>query len=391
LGRLRTHALQALYAGQKNIRTEALNSLTNENIDGVLRRYFGFFDALGDKLDGGWSFDTVDAGYLLLEGLALKEEARSLGRYLLEDFANYASKRKPPDQQVLLIVDEFSALSAGGADAANLFERLRSFGAGVMVTSQTGEGLGEDAKKLIGAAAVTIAFQCADAAPIAERAGSRREVQSAYQVEIQAISGRNPLTLQREHLMGTSVQREQEVPTLHPDVIRRLDVGECCIIANGAYQTIRVVQTPNVAPRRAGVADTTTRPRVAIAITPPVRPLAAELPTSSPAEQVEGDTGESEELDLERATVSEYNELVQPGAGATAQEEAHEDRCADELSVPDAHINRVKAEPQHLAQALSDRDDAESDDHEPGKEDATVVVNGPTSRLTPSDEETIDI
>src|SRR5207237_9867519 len=115
-------------------------------------------------------------------GLALKEEARSLGRYLLEDFANYVSKRKPADQPILLIIDEFSALSGGGADAANLFERLRSFGAGIMVTSQTNEGLGADARQLIGAAAVTIAFQCADPEAIAARAGMVKAVRSALAV-----------------------------------------------------------------------------------------------------------------------------------------------------------------------------------------------------------------
>src|SRR6185503_4969447 len=162
----------------------------------------------------------------------------------MEDFANYVAKRKQANEKVLLSVDEFSAISAGGADAANLFERVRSYGAGIMVTSQSNEGLGEDAKKLIGAAAVTIAFQCADSVPIAERAGKMREVQSSVQVEYTAMPGRNPLTSGKEHLSGTSVQREQEVLKLHPDTIRRLDIGECCIISNGAYQTARVARLP---------------------------------------------------------------------------------------------------------------------------------------------------
>jgi hypothetical protein len=244
LGRLKLSALEKLYQDAGGIRADALTSLTEESVNGVARRYFGFFDSLDEKLDGGWSFDTVDAGYILLDGLALKEEARSLGRYMMEDFANYVAKRKKKDEKVLLIVDEFSAISAGGADAANLFERVRSYGAGIMVTSQSNEGLGEDARKLIGAAAVTIAFQCADPVPIAERAGTVREVQSSMQVEYTAMPGRNPLTSGREHLSGTSVQREQEVFKLHPDTIRRLDVGECCIIANGAYQAVRVARLP---------------------------------------------------------------------------------------------------------------------------------------------------
>ena len=64
------------------------------------------------------------------------------------------------------------------------------------------------------------------------------------QVEYTAMPGRNPLTSGKEHLSGTSVQREQEVFKLHPDTIRRLDIGECCIIANGAYQAVRVARLP---------------------------------------------------------------------------------------------------------------------------------------------------
>jgi hypothetical protein len=306
LRRLRLSALAELYQGEQSARTEALSSLREENVNGVQRRYFGFFDALGGKLDGGWSFDTVDAAYLLLEGLALKEEARSLGRYLLEDFANYASKRKPAEQPILLIIDEFSALSAGGADAANLFERLRSFGAGIMVTSQTNEGLGEDAKKLIGAAAVTVAFQCADPEGIAARAGMVKEVQSALAVEVSALPGRNPLTSGKEHVSGTSVQREQEVLKLPPDTIRRLDIGECCIITNGAYQAVKVARVPEraaggKATRRAatgqrGPAVKSAAPR-AIAVTRPQRGRRAEL-TAPAAEEVQERA--SEELDLVR-------------------------------------------------------------------------------------------
>lgn len=270
LQRLNLGELATLYEGDRSLRTDALGSLDGEHLDGVLRRYFGFFDALDGKLDGDWSFDTTDAAYLLLEGLALKEEARSLGRYLLEDFANYISRRKDSAERVLLIVDEFSALSEGGADAANLFERLRSFGAGIIVTAQTSEGLGDDAKKLIGAAAVTVAFQCADPEPIAVRAGREQVVDSTYHVEMQTSAGRNPLSSQREHLAGTSIQREQETWKLHPDRILRLAVGECCIITNGAYQMIRVAQVPPAKLHTPQLAQ----PAAAIAFERPRRPRA---------------------------------------------------------------------------------------------------------------------
>jgi hypothetical protein len=246
LDRLNLAQLSELYADSGDRRAETLTTLSETDLAGVYKRYFGFFDALGRKLDGAWSFETVDAGYVLLDGLALKEEARALGRYVLEDFANYVSKRKQPDQKVLLIVDEWSAISAGGADAANLFERIRSYGAGIVVTSQSYQGLGDDADKMIGASWATIAFQCTDPERIAARAGTVKEVQTSLHTEYAAIPGRNLLLSGREHASGTSIEREQEVPRLHPNIIRNLGIGECCFITNGAYQEVRVARLPKI-------------------------------------------------------------------------------------------------------------------------------------------------
>jgi hypothetical protein len=69
-------------------------------------------------------------------------------------------------------------------------------------------------------------------------------VQSTLQTELTAIPGRNTLLSGKEHLSGISSQREQEVFRLHPNVIRNLGVGECCIITNGAYQALRVARLP---------------------------------------------------------------------------------------------------------------------------------------------------
>ena len=246
LDRLNLATLSDLYDGSADRRVDTLKTRSETDFAGVYKRYFGFFDAIGRKLDGAWSFETADAGYVLLDGLALKEEARSLGRYLMEDFAHYVSKRKRADRRVLLIVDEFSAISRGGADAANLFERVRSYGAGVIVTSQSYEGLGLDAARLIGAAWATIAFQCTDPEPIAARAGTIKEVQTSLRTEYAALPGRNPLLSAKEHMTGTSTEHETEVPRLHPNVIRNLGIGECCIVTNGAYQAVRVARLPQL-------------------------------------------------------------------------------------------------------------------------------------------------
>jgi hypothetical protein len=97
-------------------------------------RYRAFFKALGGGLDGDWAFEDVQTSYIQLRGLDLNDQTASLGRYLLEDFAHYVATRKPADEKVLLIVDEFPAIAFGGANVANLFEMVRFHGAGLLVT-----------------------------------------------------------------------------------------------------------------------------------------------------------------------------------------------------------------------------------------------------------------
>ena len=113
----------------------------------------------------------MDAGYLLQEGLALKEEARGLGRYLIEDFAQYGAHRKREGRQTLLIIDEYSAIAHGDADAANLFERVCSFDAAVIVSSQSYAGLGTDAERILDAVGSVVLHACADPEHLSRRAG----------------------------------------------------------------------------------------------------------------------------------------------------------------------------------------------------------------------------
>ena len=47
------------------------------------------------------AYEDMRAGYLLLDGIALKEEARGIGRYLLEDFGQAMVKRLAPGERVL--------------------------------------------------------------------------------------------------------------------------------------------------------------------------------------------------------------------------------------------------------------------------------------------------
>jgi hypothetical protein len=209
--------------------------LTKAELAGVELRYRAFFDVLDGLLDGGWSWEDTEAAYFLLDGLALKEEAASLGRFLIEDFAHYACQRKRRGKD-LLILDEYSALSAGGTDAANLVERLRSYGCAVILASQSYAGLGrpEDAERILDAANWLIVHRNAAPERLTRRAGTKRVIRESYR-----FGGK-----MHEHLAHRGEMRLEEEPAVHPDQARRLETGEAIIIAHGHSAQVRIVQPP---------------------------------------------------------------------------------------------------------------------------------------------------
>jgi hypothetical protein len=209
--------------------------LTKAELAGVQLRYRAFFDVLDGLLDGNWSWEDTEAAYLLLDGLALKEEAASLGRFLIEDFAHYASERKRPGKD-LLILDEYSALSAGGTDAANLVERLRSYGCAVILASQSYAGLGrpEDAERILDAANWLIVHRSAAPERLTRRAGTKQVIRESYR-----FGGK-----MHESFAHRGEMRVEEEPAVHPDQARRLETGEAIVIAHGHFAQVRVAQPP---------------------------------------------------------------------------------------------------------------------------------------------------
>src|SRR6266540_4254343 len=116
----------------------------------------------------------------------------------------------------------------------------------------------------------------------------------------------------REYVSGTTIQREQEVPRLHPNVIRNLAVGECCIITNGAYLELRVARLPRIpdvgmvwgkAPMSATagatsatVADAQAEARDLVRPGPPQHVVAAAAPASDDESASDISTGVIQEL-----------------------------------------------------------------------------------------------
>ena len=182
-------------------------------------RYEGLFDSFPGQLDGDWSFSDCRAGYVLLKGLANRDEAQNLAGYFFECFKQFATDMKDPDERVLLIVDEFPAVM-GDSDAAGMIERLRSFGCGVALSAQNYEGLGHDRARIIEAAATVILHRLSLSDELARLAGTVQEYAVTTQIDFDArATGRGTVT--PEHRFKAE-----------PNVIGRLRDGEITVVTD---------------------------------------------------------------------------------------------------------------------------------------------------------------
>ena len=232
LERLWIPKLKQLYEGDR--RQPDTEDFDKGQVQGIRKRYRGFFNALNGKLDGAWAFEDVDAAYLLLDGLALKEETNSLARYFVEDFAHFVVHRRKNDPRpVLLIGDEFSAVS-GSTDIANLYERVRSYNVAVITASQSYEGLGRDVERILDAASGGIfLFRTDKPDNVIDRAGTRHSMARSFQM-------RQPDPLSQSRPTGSATLHEREIPNIDPNWVRKLPKGQCFLIAQGAYRRIQI-------------------------------------------------------------------------------------------------------------------------------------------------------
>jgi hypothetical protein len=227
LRRLDRNVLGELWAGYDR----AAQALTfkGEHVDACRQRYAAFFDATEAQLDGRWAFEDSDCGYLLLNELLYGEETSKLGRFLVEDFKQYLAARKQTDQQVLLIVDEFSAI-ADGEHVARMIEVVRSYGGAVVLAVQAYEGMGGDqaAARILNAAHTVLLHAIPDPELIVKTAGTRLAIESSYQ---------------HEHGVSTdfgSARQQHQLRADPNEVRRRLREGMCFVIGSGRAQKMQI-------------------------------------------------------------------------------------------------------------------------------------------------------
>jgi hypothetical protein len=241
LARLDLETLADRYQGRPEMAT--LRTIGKDDMHGVSLRYRAFLQAVDGALDGEWAFGDVDAGYLLLRGLELKDQTGALGRYLLEDFAHYVAGRKADDDRVLLIVDEFPAIAFGGAQAATLFELVRSRGASVIVTAQSYAGLGNGAERMLGAAAGVLLHQCGDPEELLQRAGMATTYQRRVAYAQRGVTAGSA----HEYELGEGAITSQPSLKVDPNWVRTQPTGVCVLIAEGRYQQVCVRRAPGIA------------------------------------------------------------------------------------------------------------------------------------------------
>lgn len=258
LARLHKTGLLILWAG----RAEAaeIERFRDEHVHACRQRYRSFFDATAGQLDGEWAFEDADCAYLLLNELLYAEETTKVARLVIEDFKQYLASRNGDRRQVLLIVDEFSAI-ADGERMARMVEVVRSYGAAVVLAPQACQGMGgeEASARILNAAHTTILHAVPDPGPIVKAAGTRMATESS---------------LQHERGISTDVgsTRSQHQLRADPNEVRRLPAGMGFVIGNGKAQKVQIAAPPRAREEASRIDD----------LAAPVEPPADESDTDDP-------------------------------------------------------------------------------------------------------------
>jgi len=218
-----------------------LAALDKDNrLSDVLIRVGNLVDALGGLLDGTRAIGEADLTVVSLPMMALPEDGEKIFRVLMADLTHWASVRKPRGAPALGMVDEFSAVEGGRAQAIHLFERGRSAGVPIVLSGQSVSSLGDDTERdrLISTAGALVVFATPQPEELAKLAGSERVAEAAWQVEGGELTGRSTVTMRA---------RGRVVPNL----LRSLAPGEAVIVGAGRAEHMRVIRTRTRTPQLA--------------------------------------------------------------------------------------------------------------------------------------------
>jgi hypothetical protein len=290
LGRLDANWLALAYAGAPDSGSAGLLRSSAGHVGDVALRYRALLRRLGAGLDGPGGFGDADAWYCILEGTADVAVAEAQARALVDLLAQYAAHGAGADREILLAVDEFSAVSRR-LPIWQLYERARSLGLAVQVSAQSWPGLapGDDDRHRLAATAD----------------GGIWLLRTPHPEPVTALAGNRPVLDTSRRLLGVprwgheGSSRIREEPVADPALIRRLEVGQAAYIYHGGVTFVQVkrlvaapaalVKLPSadraLRPAAGAAGDQDRRASAAWTSSPPASPLPADAaaPTGQPA------------------------------------------------------------------------------------------------------------
>lgn len=228
LARLDADWLAGVYGASGD--AEAITTIRSGKraFEDVKLRFQALWRRLGPGLDGGASFTDSDAWYCVLEGTAEVAVAEAQARALTDLLAYHALGG---DREILLCVDEFSAVSRR-LPISRLYERARSLGLAVQVSAQSWEGLAgsEDERQRVAATAEggIWLLRTPRPEPVAALAGTMMSVDTSRR-----FSGAGPWE-------DDGLSRTRLTPVLDGDLVRQLDVGQVCYVYRNGVTFLQI-------------------------------------------------------------------------------------------------------------------------------------------------------
>jgi hypothetical protein len=282
LARLDHGWLAMAYSSGEHEAEAALVRSAARQVGDIGLRFRTLLRRVGAGLDGPGGFGDADAWYCILEGTAEISVAEAQARALADLLASYAASGGPDSREILLAVDEFSAVSRR-LPVWQLYERARSLGLAVQVSAQSWEGLAADQDERYRIAAT------AD--------GGIWLLRSPHPEPVAALAGTRKVTETTRRLIGIPVwshlgtSRVRLAPVVDPDLIRSLEVGQAAYIYRGGVTYVQVkrlvtapaaLPAPGQVPTPAPSAPTAPAARARRGTAPAPAPGPAPLPDARP-------------------------------------------------------------------------------------------------------------
>jgi hypothetical protein len=236
LRRLDVRKLQALWRGDQAAQADLEQLAADPQVLAGLRgRYSAFFRSLQGKADGCWGLEDVDLAVLTIPTIGSRTDADAAVRLVLEDLGHFATHRKPRvGDDVLLVLDEFSAVQGGTEQAIHLAERLRDVGVPVVFGAQSPEGLGDARQQwrlLHTVGGGLVLHQSPDPEALVALAGTVRVPEQAWQLDPWGPAGQARLHM-------------AEQPRVDPNQVRQLHPGEAFLVHGGRAVKLSILQAP---------------------------------------------------------------------------------------------------------------------------------------------------